>query len=107
MEQLLRITMIFGACLWVAGLFLMLFPDDDPARLLMVVGFPFLIIALSFVFIEWREQRAEWRQERTEWREERALEHEIRMLALAREAKLAKGELPNGEKSAPLSTISV
>ena len=107
MEQLLRITMIFGACFWVAGLFLMLFPEDDLGRQLIAVGFPFLIIAFSFLFIEWREQRTEWREQRTEWRKERALEHEIRMLALAREAKLAKGELPNGQKSAPLSTISV
>ncbi len=79
MEQLLRITMIIGACFWVAGLLLMLFGENAPAGLLIAVGFPFLIIALSFLFIEWRE--------------ERALKHEVRMTGLIREAKLAKGDL--------------
>ncbi len=79
MEQLLRITMIIGACFWVAGLLLMLFAENAPGGLLMAVGFPFLIIALSFLFIEWRE--------------ERALKHEVRMTGLTREAKLAKGDL--------------
>lgn len=86
MEQLLRITMIIGACCWVAGLLLMLFGENAPGGLLMAVGFPFLIIALSFLFIEWREERALEREERT-------LEHEVRMAGLTREAKLAKGEL--------------
>ncbi len=86
MEQLLRITMIIGACFWVAGLLLLLFAEGNLGGLLMACGFPFLIIALSFLFIEWREQRAERR-------EERALEHEVRMAGLTRETKLAKGEL--------------
>ena len=79
MEQLLRITMIIGVCFWVAGLLLMLFGEYASSGLLIAVGFPFLIIALSFLFIEWRE--------------ERCLEHKARMARLAREAQFAKGDL--------------
>ena len=77
-EQILRITMIIGGCLFVPGLVAAAFGAEN-GLLFMFFSAPFLMVALSLVFIEWRR--------------ERVLEHEVHMAELAREAKKAMEDL--------------
>ena len=78
MEMVLRIAMIIGGCLWVPGFVMAAFGTED-GKSLMLIAAPFLMMAFSLLFIEWRG--------------ERVLEHKIRMAQFDREAKLAKGDL--------------
>ena len=77
-EMILRITMITGGCLWVPGFVMAAFGTDD-GKTLMLIATPFLMMAFSLLFIEWRG--------------ERVLKHKVRMAQLARETEMAKGGL--------------
>lgn len=77
-EMILRITMITGSCLWVPGFVMTAFGSDD-GKTLMLIAAPFLMMAFSLLFIEWRG--------------ERVLKHKVRMAQLARETEMAKGGL--------------
>ena len=80
-EMILRITMIAGGCLWVPGFVMAAFGTDD-GKTLMLIAAPFLMMAFSLLFIEWRG--------------ERVLKHKVRMAQLARETEMAKEDVKLG-----------
>ena len=73
--------MITGSCLWVPGFVMTAFGSDD-GKTLMLIAAPFLMMAFSLLFIEWRG--------------ERVLKHKVRMAQLARETKMAKEDVELG-----------
>lgn len=80
-EMILRITMIAGGCLWVPGFVMAAFGTENEKTLRLIAA-PFLMMAFSLLFIEWRG--------------ERVLKHKVRMAQLARETKMPKEDVELG-----------